>query len=112
LAQANTPHRIYPSVAVPCREVMHGCTGTVDVEYPFQVPCPGHGLLALFRCSVHVFSDGTADSDYGLSSAVITNDLQKAIALSEGLEAGAVHINGQSVRDEPVIPFGGVKAVI
>jgi aldehyde dehydrogenase (NAD+) len=49
------------------------------------------------------------DSNYGLSSAVITNDLQKAIALSEGLEAGAVHINGPSVRDEPVIPFGGVK---
>jgi aldehyde dehydrogenase (NAD+) len=49
------------------------------------------------------------DSDYGLSSAVITNDLQKAMALSEGLESGAVHINGPSVRDEPVIPFGGVK---
>jgi len=49
------------------------------------------------------------DADYGLSSAVITNDLQKAVALSEGLEAGAVHINGPSVRDEPVIPFGGVK---
>jgi aldehyde dehydrogenase (NAD+) len=49
------------------------------------------------------------DSSYGLSSAVITNDLQKAIALAEGLEAGAVHINGPSVRDEPVIPFGGVK---
>lgn len=49
------------------------------------------------------------DSDYGLSSAVLTNDLQKAIAISEGLEAGAVHINGPSVRDEPIIPFGGVK---
>ncbi|HHT40490.1 MAG TPA: aldehyde dehydrogenase family protein, partial [Actinomyces sp.] len=49
------------------------------------------------------------DSDYGLSSAVLTNDLQKAMAISEGLEAGAVHINGPSVRDEPVIPFGGVK---
>jgi aldehyde dehydrogenase (NAD+) len=49
------------------------------------------------------------DSIYGLSSAVITNDLQKAIALSEGLEAGAVHINGPSIRDEPTIPFGGVK---
>jgi acyl-CoA reductase-like NAD-dependent aldehyde dehydrogenase len=49
------------------------------------------------------------DSDYGLSSAVITNDLQKAMALSEGLEAGAVHINGPSVRDEPTVPFGGVK---
>jgi len=49
------------------------------------------------------------DSEYGLSSAVITNDLQKAMELAEGLEAGMVHINGPSVRDEPVIPFGGVK---
>jgi vanillin dehydrogenase len=49
------------------------------------------------------------DSDYGLSSSVITNDLQKAIALSEGIESGACHINGPSIRDEPVIPFGGVK---
>ena len=49
------------------------------------------------------------DADYGLSSAVITNDLQKAIAISEGIEAGMVHINGPSVRDEPIIPFGGVK---
>lgn len=49
------------------------------------------------------------DSDYGLSSAVLTNDLQKAIALSEGIESGACHINGPSVRDEPIIPFGGVK---
>ncbi|MDR2213403.1 MAG: aldehyde dehydrogenase family protein, partial [Pseudomonadales bacterium] len=49
------------------------------------------------------------DADYGLSSAVLTNDLQKAMFLSENLQAGAVHINGPSVRDEPVIPFGGVK---
>ncbi|MDR2212201.1 MAG: aldehyde dehydrogenase family protein, partial [Pseudomonadales bacterium] len=40
---------------------------------------------------------------------MLTNDLQKAMFLSENLQAGAVHINGPSVRDEPVIPFGGVK---
>jgi vanillin dehydrogenase len=49
------------------------------------------------------------NSIYGLSSAVITNDLNKAIAISEALEVGAVHVNGPSVRDEPVIPFGGRK---
>jgi aldehyde dehydrogenase (NAD+) len=49
------------------------------------------------------------DNDYGLSSAIITNDLQKAIAVSEAIEAGMVHINGPSVRDEGIIPFGGVK---
>ncbi len=40
---------------------------------------------------------------------MLTNDLQKAMTLSEGLQSGAVHINGPSVRDEPIVPFGGVK---
>lgn len=49
------------------------------------------------------------NSEYGLSSAVITNDLQKAMWAIENIQTGMVHINGPSVRDEPVIPFGGVK---
>lgn len=49
------------------------------------------------------------DSEYGLSSAVITNDLQKAMELSLRLEAGMVHINDCTVFDEPHVPFGGVK---
>ena len=49
------------------------------------------------------------DVEYGLSSAVITNDMQKIWYAIENLETGMVHINGPSVRDEPVIPFGGVK---
>ncbi len=47
---------------------------------------------------------------YGLSAAVITNDLQKAMEMSELLEAGMVHINGPTIRDEGIIPFGGVKS--
>lgn len=49
------------------------------------------------------------DSCYGLSSGLITNDLQKAIDLSLRLEAGMVHINDSSILDEPHVPFGGVK---
>lgn len=49
------------------------------------------------------------DVEYGLSSAVITNDMQKIWYAIENLETGMIHINGPSVRDEPVIPFGGVK---
>ncbi len=49
------------------------------------------------------------DTAYGLSSAVITNDLQKAFDLSLRLEAGMVHINDCTVSDEPHVPFGGVK---
>ncbi len=49
------------------------------------------------------------DCEYGLSAAVITNDLQKSLILIEGLEAGMVHINGPTIRDEPIVPFGGIK---
>ncbi|CAA7625580.1 Vanillin dehydrogenase [Candidatus Terasakiella magnetica] len=49
------------------------------------------------------------DSNYGLSSAVITNDLQKAMDLSLRLEAGMVHVNNCSILDEPHVPFGGIK---
>ena len=49
------------------------------------------------------------DSCYGLSSGLITNDLQKAFDLSLRLEAGMVHVNDSAVLDEPHVPFGGVK---
>ena len=46
---------------------------------------------------------------YGLSSAVLTNDLQLAMKFALELEAGMVHVNGPTVHDEPTVPFGGVK---
>jgi len=49
------------------------------------------------------------DTNYGLSAAVITNDLQKSISMIDELEAGMVHVNGPTIRDEPGIPFGGVN---
>lgn len=49
------------------------------------------------------------DNDFGLSSAVITNDLQKAMDMAVKLESGAVHINHCTIHDEPHVPFGGVK---
>ncbi|MBK6401331.1 MAG: aldehyde dehydrogenase family protein [Rhodocyclaceae bacterium] len=49
------------------------------------------------------------DSCYGLSAAVITNDLQKAFDLSLRLESGMVHVNDCTLLDEPHVPFGGVK---
>ena len=49
------------------------------------------------------------NSTYGLSSAVLTNDLQLAMRFALELEAGMVHLNGPTVHDEPTVPFGGVK---
>ena len=75
----------------------------------FRTECFGP-VASVIKANDHLHALELAnDSEYGLSSALLTNDLQKALMMSEGLEAGAVHINGPSVRDEPVIPFGGVK---
>jgi aldehyde dehydrogenase (NAD+) len=75
----------------------------------FRTECFGP-VASVVKADDHLHAlDMANDSDYGLSAAVITNDLQKAIAFSEGMEAGMVHINGPTIRDEPVVPFGGVK---
>jgi aldehyde dehydrogenase (NAD+) len=49
------------------------------------------------------------DTRYGLTSAVITNDLQLAMRCALELESGSVHINGSTIHDEPHGPFSGVK---
>src|ERR1700736_763146 len=49
------------------------------------------------------------NSTYGLSSAVLTNNLQLAMRFALELEAGMVHLNGPTIHDEGTLPFGGVK---
>lgn len=46
---------------------------------------------------------------YGLSAAVVTRDFAKGLSVAERIESGIVHINDQTVGDEPQMPFGGVK---
>jgi benzaldehyde dehydrogenase (NAD) len=49
-----------------------------------------------------------ADSQYGLSLGILSGDGLRALELAERIPSGAIHINDQTVSDEPVIPFGGV----
>ncbi len=49
------------------------------------------------------------DTSYGLSSGIITNDLQKAFDFALRVEAGSVHINDNAFDDDPNAPFGGFK---
>ena len=46
---------------------------------------------------------------YGLTAAVFTQDLAMGLDVAERIESGIVHINDQTVHDEPQMPFGGVK---
>lgn len=50
------------------------------------------------------------DSEYGLSSAIFSRDIQRAMAIAARIEAGICHINGPTVADEAQMPFGGVKS--
>ncbi|WP_243769847.1 NAD-dependent succinate-semialdehyde dehydrogenase [Amycolatopsis acidicola] len=48
------------------------------------------------------------DTEYGLVSYVYTNDLKRALRVSETLEAGMIGLN-QGIVSNPAAPFGGVK---
>jgi aldehyde dehydrogenase (NAD+) len=49
-------------------------------------------------------------TEYGLSSAIFTSDLERGEALALQIDSGMTHINDQTVNDAPNIPFGGNKA--
>ena len=46
---------------------------------------------------------------YGLTGYLWTNDLTRALRISDALEAGMIWVNSENVRHLPT-PFGGVKA--
>ena len=50
------------------------------------------------------------DTEYGLSLGILTGDPMKGLALADRIPTGIIHINDQTVGDEIVNPFGGVKA--
>ncbi|MEU6476449.1 benzaldehyde dehydrogenase [Streptomyces sp. NPDC047017] len=49
------------------------------------------------------------DCEYGLSVGIL-GDVGTAMRLADRIDSGKVHINEQTVSDEPNAPFGGVKA--
>ncbi|KAH8656288.1 Aldehyde/histidinol dehydrogenase [Ilyonectria robusta] len=50
------------------------------------------------------------DTEYGLSSAIFSRDLRRALRLAKKIETGAVHINRMTVHDESALPHGGAKS--
>jgi acyl-CoA reductase-like NAD-dependent aldehyde dehydrogenase len=50
------------------------------------------------------------DTEYGLTSAVFTENLKTGLRFARAIETGAVHINGMSIHDESALPHGGAKA--
>ncbi|MCO4857628.1 aldehyde dehydrogenase [Herbaspirillum sp. WGmk3] len=50
------------------------------------------------------------DNEYGLSAALFSRDIARALNLVRRIESGICHINGATVHDEAHMPFGGVKS--
>ncbi|MDQ0596963.1 acyl-CoA reductase-like NAD-dependent aldehyde dehydrogenase [Streptomyces canus] len=67
-------------------------------------------------CVVETFSDDDTavavanDTENGLTCGIITENATHGLAVARGVRTGIVHINDQSVADEPQAPFGGFKA--
>ncbi|MFL9874518.1 aldehyde dehydrogenase [Paraburkholderia megapolitana] len=50
------------------------------------------------------------DNEYGLSAAVFSRDIARAMNVARRIESGICHVNGPTVHDEAQMPFGGVKS--
>lgn len=50
------------------------------------------------------------DSEYGLSGSVFTRDIYHGMQVARQIETGMIHVNDQSINDEPHVMFGGEKA--
>jgi acyl-CoA reductase-like NAD-dependent aldehyde dehydrogenase len=49
------------------------------------------------------------ETEYGLSAAVFTKDLEHGVDIARRLESGMAHVNDQTVNITPETPFGGEK---
>ncbi len=47
------------------------------------------------------------DSEFGLSSAIFTKNIDHAFHFAKNIGAGMCHVNGPTVHDEAHVPFGG-----
>lgn len=49
------------------------------------------------------------DTRYGLSAAIFSRDVNRALRLSRRIECGICHINGTTLNDRPDLPVGGMR---
>ncbi len=49
------------------------------------------------------------DGELGLSAAVFTQDLTRALQAMDRIDVGVLHVNSESAGADPHVPFGGAK---
>lgn len=86
--------------------VLSGVTKDMPV-FQEEIFGPAVGLIS-FKDDAEAIELANA-TEFGLSGALHTKDLQRGIRIAKQIETGMIHINDQSVNDEPNTPFGGEK---
>ena len=82
---------------------------TTDMRLAWEEPF-GPVLPVIRVQSVEEAIDIANRSEYGLQSAVFTQDINKAFYVAERLEVGTVQINNRTERGPDHFPFLGVKS--
>lgn len=96
-----------PDGAVYPATVLTGVTEEMEVH---------HAEIFGPLCVVAAFADDAAaaaaanDTDQGLTCGIITENAARGLTLARLIRTGIIHINDQSVADEPQAPFGGTQA--
>lgn len=65
--------------------------------------------IATFKDEDEAIAQNNA-TEYGLSCGILTRSLERAMYVANRVTTGKVHINDQTVGDEPWAPFGGTGA--
>jgi acyl-CoA reductase-like NAD-dependent aldehyde dehydrogenase len=95
-----------PDGAVHPATVLSGVTEDMDLYHAeaFGPVC----VVATFADDDEAIALANA-TDHGLTCGIITENGTHGLRVARRIRTGIVHINDQSVADEPQAPFGGIK---
>ena len=69
----------------------------------------GPVLVLLVVDSLDEAIEAANDTEYGLSAAVLTNDIRAGMRCVREIEAGSVHVGMHSFQSDAMAPVGGTK---
>ncbi|MRH88965.1 aldehyde dehydrogenase family protein [Nocardia sp. SYP-A9097] len=96
-----------PSAALHRATVLTGVPTDADIHHTeiFGPAC----VIGTFATDAEAIAQAN-DTEHGLSAGIITENATHGLRVAAALNTGIVHINDQSVGDEPQAPFGGVQS--
>ncbi|UOQ44398.1 aldehyde dehydrogenase family protein [Halobacillus salinarum] len=88
---------------------------TLLTEVTSEMPIARNELFGPVASVIKVSSEQEAidtanGSLYGLSGAIFSKNIHRAVELAKQVETGMIHVNDQTVNDEAHVAFGGEKA--